>query len=374
MIEPVMDVFEQINHLSKSRLEADFLTELFGEHIEDALSGRIPIILYGAGSAGVELYECLKLHDINIAYFCDKNSELTGLAIQGVPIISFDELILRHKTSIIVISSNTYKLEIKKSLEENNFLKIAYIENNDQLFYYLQIYKWHYSLASIELDKEKIIQACQLFEDKKSKELFKKRIALLVSYADYHAFNQFISEFGDDVITAKLSDFQVSEYTDNYESYLYFNNDVLKLCEDEVLIDAGAFDGDSTVEFIKACEKKGVTYKHCYCVEADQENYSKLVNNMQSYRDITCLSVGLWSKTTKLKFVTSNTMFITEARIVDDTIEMNHEQKIDDSDCYINTISIDEQVVLALSKWILKEPKQKPCRGQKRQSRNTNPS
>lgn len=336
-------MLSEIQQYSKSLLSADFLPMLFGKYVTKALASDIPIVLFGAGSAGKELFECLCLFKIDVSCFCDNNPDLIGKSLLERPIISRKKLMLSHKNSLIIISSNNYKYEIKEMLEENGFTHICYIEDDKQFFYYLQIYKWHYPLSSLTNDSQKLTQAYQLLSDEKSRRLFKKRLNLLTSYPDYGLFQEYLSEFGTEVELAKKTSFQVSTVTDNYESYLYFNNDVLTIEQGDVLIDAGAFDGDSTIEFITTCKSNSVEYGHVYCVEADDHNFTKLVSNMKAFDRITCLPVGLWSKTTQLKFATSNSMFVTESRVVDETIKMNHVQNVTKGDHIINTVSIDEQ-------------------------------
>lgn len=338
------DVLDKIKHYSKTLEEADFLPTVFGDYLSEAVNHKCPVVLYGAGSAGKELFECLQMHKVNVVCFCDQNEDLIGTTLFDIPVISFDALKVLHKDSIIIIASNNYKNEIKNKLKKYKFSRIACVNNDEQFFYYLQFYKWRYELDELLINLERISLAYDCFSDEKSKLLFIKRIALLTSYADYYLFNQYIIEFGDQVNIAKRSDFKVSEYTENFESYLYFNNDVLNLSDGDVLLDAGAFDGDSAIEFISACHRNRVNYQHVYCVEADVDNYKKLKKNTKAYDRLTCISIGLWSKSAKLRFATSKSMFISEARIVDGIIEMNNnQQNVQDGDEYIDAVSIDNK-------------------------------
>ena len=315
------------------------MPSLFGEYLSDILSNTKEVVLYGAGSAGRELFECLQLHKIKVSCFCDKNSNLIGESLYDLDIISVDELMCDYKDSVIVVASNNFKYEISSELKDRGFLNVSFIKDNKKLFYYLQIYKWHYQLAT--LNENKVNLAYELLEDDKSRALFVKRIALLTSYADYALFNEYISEFSNVEQVNKL-DFSVSDIVENFESYLYFNNDILQVSDNDILLDAGAFDGDSALEFVNACDRTNVNYKHVYCIEADIDNYEKLVKNIQYYENISCVNIGLWSKKTRLKFATSNNMFVTESRIVDDSVEMNQGSNRSDGDIYINTESIDE--------------------------------
>ena len=45
-------VVNSILDLSKSYQEADFITSIFGRFSKDAITGNIPVVLFGAGSEG----------------------------------------------------------------------------------------------------------------------------------------------------------------------------------------------------------------------------------------------------------------------------------------------------------------------------------
>jgi FkbM family methyltransferase len=333
------NVIEEIKSICKSKYQADFLQAVFQKYLDEVIIQNHPIILFGAGSAGVELAECLILHDVVPLYFCDTNSERIGHEYLGIPVISFEQAKKEYRHAIFVIATNNFKDEIKVVLRANGIPKWTSIDNKDQFFYYLQIYKWHHPFETLDLDQ--VQQAYDLLQDDASKSLFVGRIALLSSYADYGLFREFIQNNSYNEKYPVGNEFVVSEHTYNYESFYYFNNDVLKLEDHEVLIDGGAFDGDSAKEFIKACELKGLTYDEIFCIEADSANYEVLSENFRDNEKVTPINLGLWSSKTQLKFANSETMFITEARIIDSSIEMARSEE-NVSNATIDTIKIDD--------------------------------
>jgi len=115
----------------------------------------------------------------------------------------------------------------------------------------------------------------------------------------------------------------------------------LKLQQQEVLIDAGAFDGDSAREFIQACERQNASYKHIFCVEADAQNFHKLQLNTADISGISLHDIGLWSSSTKLRFSNSEANFITEACIIEDPDEFAKYHSFEESNL-IETTTIDE--------------------------------
>lgn len=80
----------------------------------------------------------------------------------------------------------------------------------------------------------------------------------------------------------------------------YFN-DLMKFGENEVMIDCGAYDGDTALEFIKACPN----YSKVYAFEPENENYEKLLRNTQNHR-VECIPKGAYSSNTILRFHSGN--------------------------------------------------------------------
>ena len=82
----------------------------------------------------------------------------------------------------------------------------------------------------------------------------------------------------------------------------YFDLRELKVQEEEVFVDCGAFDGDTSIEFKKWCKEN---YKHIYAFEPDEDNNSLCKQNLDE--DIhkgkcTVFNKGTWSKETILEF------------------------------------------------------------------------
>ena len=79
-----------------------------------------PIILFGAGKAGILYFKFLREHYSGPLLFCDNNPAKWATSLMGVPVISFNELINNYSNNYIVITSLDYYDEILKQLVENN--------------------------------------------------------------------------------------------------------------------------------------------------------------------------------------------------------------------------------------------------------------
>lgn len=74
---------------------------------------------------------------------------------------------------------------------------------------------------------------------------------------------------------------------------------LLKLSENEVYIDLGAYNGDTSLEFAAAANNK---YKHIYAFEPNPKNYKKLCKNTQTLHDFTAFNAAAWKEDTTLRF------------------------------------------------------------------------
>ncbi|MDB4265018.1 FkbM family methyltransferase, partial [bacterium] len=191
-------------------------------------------------------------------------------------------------------------------------------------------------LNELQRDESKLIEVYKAFADKKSKDIFIRRMALVASGFDYQSYKNYLTEFSEPILQFGYNN---PERFDLGGSYFYFNNDIIHLKDNETLVDGGAFIGDSMEAFIKVCEKKNLHYRHIYCLEPDCTNYGKLVKSTAKYRNVTCLPYGLWSHRTTLNFVSSAQTEAYGAKIQETGIMASGS-----ADTKIDTVSIDEQL------------------------------
>lgn len=83
------------------------------------------------------------------------------------------------------------------------------------------------------------------------------------------------------------------------ETAIYFENETMPLSPDEILADAGAFDGDSIRNFIA---HSGGQYRHIHAFELDPANVAAFNAKMADVPNVTLHPLGLWSHPAELKF------------------------------------------------------------------------
>jgi len=328
------EVINKILDQSISYEEADFLTNIFGMFRQDAISGNIPVVLFGAGSAGKELYPLLKHHGVNPVCFCDNNPKRVGTLCCGMPVISPDELSEAHKDSLIVVMTARYAREIKKQLIDQGIIsdRILCIDEGSLTRFYSHISLSHWTVADLKANEKNLQMSYNLLHDEKSKQFFIKYLALLTNGSDYRSFWEFIRHFSE-----------TERYSDNpTESYLYFNTNIIDLHDDEILVDCGAYNGDSSVEFIKACQKHNVSYKYIYCFEPEPTLFQELSQNMATYLNTKAINSGLWTHSTTLTFVDTTIERAGATRIIRENGDIHFsDRKIANSK--VRVTSIDEE-------------------------------
>ncbi|MDR2174787.1 MAG: FkbM family methyltransferase [Synergistaceae bacterium] len=84
----------------------------------------------------------------------------------------------------------------------------------------------------------------------------------------------------------------------------YFSLAEIPWGEEEVFVDCGVFDGESTLDFISRCEKRGGTYSKVFGFEPDPSNYLRAVDNLARSRGVKIFNAGVGNHDGTEKFVT----------------------------------------------------------------------
>lgn len=309
------EVLKQISdRINAAPEECHFLNRLLGPHQQRALSGE-SIVLFGAGIMGGELCSALNNHGIFPVCFCDNEKSKIGTDLRGLPIITFAELNKKYKKSLILVSTKSYAHAIKRQLLDNDFsadnvscnefnISIStYITDGTQVI--LEGLKQYGGSKEIfnELVKneQKVAEVYYSLADQKSKDLYIAKLAYLVCNDNMQLLEDFMVLFSEPFI--QFGSVPSKELS---ECYFYFTNDVITLKDGEIVVDVGAYDGDSVEAFISACIRNNIKYEHIYAFEPDPINYKELKGNTSEYVNLDCIQLGLWSKTKTLPFITSD--------------------------------------------------------------------
>ena len=252
------------------------------------------LVLFGAGDCGHVIYNMLHNVGIDVYCFCDnalgdRTDEATGLQIV-FPDFLKDE---RDQIAVLVCAVEEY---IYQAIRK----QVSSLGIDKSNIYIMRNYYDRLSVAYLEENMHKYIDAYQLLTDDFSRKVFLARMKKVYLMSD-------ISEI-------------VSSSTEEY-----FDEKVI-LTDQEVFIDCGGFDGDTSVKFIDKC---GGTYADIVIFEPELYKKSVIEKNMSGYR-YELYQSGVWSKITRLYF---------------DALETDGSHVSEsESNCVIEAVSLDESV------------------------------
>ncbi|MGN1420045.1 MAG: FkbM family methyltransferase [Eubacterium sp.] len=101
-----------------------------------------------------------------------------------------------------------------------------------------------------------------------------------------------------DILNFKVSG-KISYLFDSFCEKKNIYGEILKLSDNETIVDLGAYDGDTIREFTDFTNGK---YNKIIALEPDVKNYKKLVKNTENMKNITALNMGAWDKRDTLIF------------------------------------------------------------------------
>lgn len=234
--------------------------------LEALKASGLPIALYGDGWYTPYVREFLARHGLKAAA-CFVDDGFTS----NSGTVSFEEARRRLEKFNIVIAFADFRLAEKK-LAQKDPGRTAGVYFFDVMGALLENI---FDRAYAEAHKEQFGLVREMLGDELSKET-------------YDAF-----------INAKLGDRE--GLYDVWRKDQYFPKDLIRLAENEVFVDGGAYTGDTLLAFIRKAKSK---YSRCYVFEPEPGNAATLnaLAGRQNFRDVSIISKGLWSSADTLRF------------------------------------------------------------------------
>jgi len=250
-----------------------FIDSLSGEIIspDQILSSLSKVIIFGAGSNGKYVKKYLKMNEIEVLYFCDNDPRKWGTFIDSIEVIE-PERLLNYKDIPVIIASMWAKdiaLQLRK-MEVTNYFDLSFC-------FGFKRWERHFNLELIKRDIEKVENIYDLLGDN----LSRKTLLSIIKYR----------------LTIDPAFLEIS-------SYRKYSNPLIKPKTGEVIIDGGAWVGDTAINFAKSLKKKCTIFSF----EPATENYNLLLKNIkkEGLTDVVIpVKAGLWNKNCHLYLKTS---------------------------------------------------------------------
>lgn len=245
---------------------------------------KTPVVIYGAAKMGRMFKTNLMKNGINILVFADGNSDLWGRDIDGIKIISPEELKKDYHNSPILVASLSYETEIFEMLRKMQFpliYPLCWLNYKYPDIFVSPEYFQKFSSLFIPENQSDIFRVSKFWEDEKSKQVFYNII-------------KFRLTFDKSCIKAIKT---------KYNKH-YFEPDILSFSEEEVFIDCGAYTGNSVERFYKEVSGK---FKKAYSFEPDRSNFLKLCDTARRIDSpkIVPVSRGVYHSTGEISFYES---------------------------------------------------------------------
>ena len=255
--------FRWVYGLAQNDITKRYASELLLE-IKAEQNDR-PIVLYGTGELGRETLMICRKIELEVDCFCDRKSQDSFMGIEVVtPEILADE----YKNAVIIVCSIRYNEEICADLHNLGFTKKQIVPCCDR---WRDVYRIE-SVSSFSTHLQGYEWAYNFFEDDSSKQLVLDKIRMLLCGIDLNP---------------------------NTTSDCYYEDGFITLDNNEVFIDGGAFNGDTTEDFIYRF--KGDMF-HVHAFEPSKANYDKATARFGANPNISLVQKGLWSECTELVF------------------------------------------------------------------------
>lgn len=257
-----------------------------------------PIAIYGTGKFGRSLAEYLLKKELtDIIFFEDEEFYCEGKEVlilgggqeRRFDVISYPKM--KKKTGYnILCGSLDYRLCEKL---KNDF--------TSSFVAYLDVYPSHVMEKEfVQNNRAKLEQIYNLLEDEESRKVMQQYVIARLT--------------GEVEGLCKLCN---SEYLYDWK--------LLALNTEDVIVDGGAYIGDTVLEIEKYLGT--LRPKKICAFEPDEKNYGELINNVGHRDSVICVKSGLWKKNTKVSFENSASV---ASRISED------------ADAEIDVVSLDE--------------------------------
>jgi len=232
-------------------------------------SSKKPLVIFGAGMDTQEIIKrFFPVFHIQANAIWETVIGRVGSNCLGYPVIGLEELVEKYPHADILVPTTLYSTNLVAQLTNVGLIgNVIRMDNRSKadMAKMAQFFQTNVILVK---------RVYSLLADEKSKKVFMNRINFLVTR-------------------------EIQYIEDMYEPDQYFDADIVKLKNDEIFVDAGAFDGDTALDF---AERTNYNYAKMVLLEPDGNNFTRLIQRTLSLKNIECLNKGTWDTKDSLSF------------------------------------------------------------------------
>lgn len=227
-----------------------------------------PIVLYGMGLGAEKIMAELEIRGLKASDIFASDEFVRGHYFKGYRVLKYSEVCEKYDDFNVVLCFATHLDDVLEKIEKINEEHTVFAPDvpvaGGGLF----------TREYIKQHEAEFDRAYSLLADEESRRV----------YIDILNFK----------VSGKI-EYLLSSFCNKDEVY----SDILRLGENEQIIDLGAYDGDTIMEF---CKATGNRYAHITALEPDAKSFKKLVKNTEGMENITLINKGAWNKKDTLIF------------------------------------------------------------------------
>lgn len=246
------------------------VNDVIGSIMKRIKEENVPAVLFGAGYCLPMFLELCDEYGIRILSIVDNDKQKWEKAIHDIPVCSLLDA-MRNNGHFQILIATVHFQEIEKQLQEEGFLG---------QYYHLPVQAYHkntvYGLDYIVKNSKRFSDIYHSFADDISKRVYLGILKHNISL--------------DDNYYKEIRQYAIDGY---FGTSLYHNR------ADEIIVDAGAFNGDTIAEFLSDKTRQFSKY---YAFEPDDINYSELCQKISCEKFIpVCAGLGVQKETLKFR-------------------------------------------------------------------------
>ncbi|MCD7797168.1 MAG: FkbM family methyltransferase [Clostridiales bacterium] len=221
-----------------------------------------PVVIYGMGNASEKIISILTDYGIEVSDIFASDEFVRGHSFLGRKVLTYSDICQKYDDFNVVLAFATHL--------DNMLEKIKSIDGKHSVF-----------APDIPVAGGGLFTREYVEKNEKDFDFVFNRLADDESRRVYKNILNF-------KISGKIS-YLFSSFCDKDTIY----RDILKLTDNEAIVDLGAYNGDTIAEFTSFTKGK---YNRITALEPDKKNFNKLIKNTQGMDNITALNMGAWNK------------------------------------------------------------------------------
>ena len=229
-----------------------------------------PVVLYGMGLGAEKIMDTLAEYDIKVSDIFASDEFVRGHSFMGYKVLKYREICDKYDDFNVVLCFASQLDNVIDNIKHINCEHTVFAPDVPVAGAGL------FSREFIKENEENFDKVYNILADDESKKIYRNILNFKVSGKIKYLLDTFANK-----------------------NDIYSN--ILNLDENEIILDLGAYDGDTIREF---CNYTNNQYKKIIALEPDKKNFKKLVKSTNNMKNIELYNMGAWDKKDTLIFST----------------------------------------------------------------------